>query len=478
MKGNIINPIGIFHIVGIGGIGMSAIAKIMLYQGYQVQGSNEVQNSNTNDLENLGIKIFIGHNANNVLNVRYLIISSIIPEDNTEVIQAKRLKIPVLRRHEILSLITKNKYLVAISGSHGKTTTSSIITHLLLKANLNPTSVIGGIMHVEETNAFVGNSKYFILESDESDGTFNLVKRTSTVLTSVDTEHLEYFGSYDNILDNFRRFILEKAKSGFSLVCADDFGNKTVLDSLSKMQIVKNNILSFGMNNKSDIYAYNIRYYDSYSIFDIQSKFDSKTFNFKNIKISIPGKHNVLNALAGIIVAVKLGVKREKISQIIEKFQGVKRRFDKIIEYKESVVIDDYAHHPTEIDAALNTAQNMKKDNLSRVILFFQPHRISRVKALFKEFVNSLSGADIVFIAKIYNIENNISKYKEDSSSFDELELVKQVNKKGTNCYFLEDLKHIPSLIKINYRKNDIFIVMGAGDISQVVDEIKFQLNH
>ncbi|MBF8247101.1 MAG: UDP-N-acetylmuramate--L-alanine ligase [Rickettsia sp.] len=462
--------LGVFHIVGIGGIGMSAIAKIMLNMGYNVQGSNLDANFNTKSLQKLGINVFIGHSENNVQNINCLIISSIILSDNVEVRYAKKNQIPVLKKGDILSHLTKGKDVISISGSHGKTTTSALLTYILKQADLSHISLVGGIMNGEQTNVnMLGQGKHFILESDESDGTFNMVRNHSVVVTNIDREHLEYFHSYQDLLNGFKKFIAQKDSKGFALVCIDSPGVIQILQELSCEKIKKYNIISYGITNlEADIVAYNIRYFDYYSIFDIKSNSDILPINVRDIKIPLPGAHNVLNGLAAIISALKMDITINSL--ILENFKGVKRRFNKILEYKESIIIDDYAHHPTEVKAILKTARNISDKNSGRVILFFQPHKISRVKELFQEFVESLSKADIVFITEIFDVGESLLSSK---SSRD---LVKYIKKINSNCFFLEDMQQIPDFIKSYYQKHDIFIIMGAGDISCMRDMIEHKL--
>jgi UDP-N-acetylmuramate--alanine ligase len=456
------DTLGVVHFIGIGGIGMSGIAEILYHLGYRVQGSDIRNNNNIERLRDFGIKIFIGHNENNIDSADYIVISSAVSEDNVEIIEAHRRKIRILKRSEMLAELTRFKYSIAVSGSHGKTTTTSMIGHMFEYLNLNPTLITGGILNSKDTNAYLGSSNYLIVEADESDGTFIEILSNIAVVTNIDKEHLSYYKNFANLKDAFKKFITKIPFYGFAVVCYDDPIVKELVDQIENRRIIKYGIDSNDLN----IMAFNIKSTELSSSFDVEVNFpwSKKFFTIKDIQISIPGTHNILNSLAAISIGIEKNFELNHLKKSLSKFEGVNRRFTKLGEYKEALIIDDYAHHPKEIQATLQTAKLFANSRNGRIIAIFQPHRYSRLFDLFEEFSNCFEGASKIFISNIYEAgESNIY-------NIDHISLVNSINllnhQSDFACPFTYSEKELCNILDSEIKPGDIVVFMGAGSIT------------
>jgi UDP-N-acetylmuramate--alanine ligase len=449
--------LGIIHFVGIGGIGMSGIAEIMHSLGYQVQGSDAAESSNTRRLQQYGIKIMIGHHAYNITGITYIVVSSAIKPDNPEIIAALERKVPVIRRAEMLAELMRLKCAVAISGSHGKTTTTSLVACLFEAAGLNPTVINGGVINQHSTNAYLGTSEYLIAEADESDATFIKIPSTIGIVTNIDPEHMDYYHTFENLFSAFKSFIRNLPFYGFGVACIDHPIVRTLVE-----QVTERRIITYGIESQdANVIAYNIKCDMSSSTFDIKINLPHNQGSaiIEQITIPTPGKHNVLNALAAICVGLELDFGIKVIKNGFHKFAGVKRRFTKVLEYGGMEIIDDYAHHPIEIQATLSTARNIANQRQSKVIALFQPHRYSRVAHLLADFAKAFKDADMVYILDIY------AAGEAPIDGINSANLVKEILQHQANVKYITQ-GEIEETFKMNQQSGNLFMMMGAGSIS------------
>ncbi|MGC8790332.1 MAG: UDP-N-acetylmuramate--L-alanine ligase [Desulfurella sp.] len=440
--------------MGIGGIGMSSIAQYLHTKGYKIKGSDQSENKNVAALKELGIKVNIGHFPQNITDdIALVVISSAIKEDNPEVIQAKKNNIRVLKRYELLALLFNEKFGIAIAGSHGKTTTTSLATELLCEASLNPTAIIGGKIQKIKQNVMCGNSNYFIAEADESDGGFLLLNPKIAIVTNIDNDHLNFYKNFENEIEAFKEFI---KKSNYAILNIDD-------ENLSKImkQLNKERCFTYSIQNKNaHFWAENITHNGKSSQFVVHTPQENI-----DITLNIPGIHNISNSLAIVALSHILRIEKHYLQRTLEFFSGVDRRFSFRSFLKDGVeVYDDYAHHPREIEATLQAAKQTAK---SRVIAIFQPHRYTRVQSLMNEFAKSFKLADVVFLLDIYPagespIEGINSKI-----------LAENINKFSNNCIYIDDISKIKPMLLKETKSGDLVITMGAGDITK----LSYQLN-
>jgi UDP-N-acetylmuramate--alanine ligase len=443
----------IIHFVGIGGIGMSGIAEVLHNLNYTIQGSDIRRSSVIDRLEKLGIKIFIGHNEKNVENADVVVVSSAINRNNPEVKYALNKGIPVIKRAEMLSELMRMKYGIAIAGTHGKTTTTSMVGTILNAANFDPTIVIGGKLDSLGSNAKLGKGEFLVAEADESDGSFLLLTPTIAVVTNIDPEHLDFYkNGIEEIKDTFIKFLNKIPFYGAAILCLDHPNIQEILPHIKKR------VLTYGFVAQADVRGENIQQ------FGFSTKFDVVINNEKmgTININMPGIHNVYNALAAITTAWELEIPFELTEKALTNFTGVNRRFYVKGEIGNSVVIDDYAHHPVEIKSTLEAAKGFDK----RIIAIFQPHRYSRTEALMEQFATSFYNVDKLIITDIYAA----SEEPIDGVSAKKLyEKIKQ--------YGHKDVKYIPDFESIadyvsNIIDNDLVITLGAGDVWKVGEMI------
>ncbi|WP_372340460.1 UDP-N-acetylmuramate--L-alanine ligase [Parvularcula sp. IMCC14364] len=452
------------HFVGIGGIGMSGIAEVMHNLGYRVQGSDLAESPNVQRLRAKGIQISIGHSEDNVQGVDAVVISTAIGRDNPEVAVARAKHIPVVKRADMLAELMRLKWNVCIAGTHGKTTTTSMIAALMDAAGLDPTVINGGVINAWDTNARVGEGDWMVVEADESDGTFIRLPITVGVITNIDPEHLDHYGDFDTLRQAFDQFIENTPFYGFGVVCLDHPEVQALVGRVTDRRLV-----TYGTNPQADVRAENITYADGQSHFSIIfRKRGQEELRIDDVKLPMPGIHNVLNALAASIVARELGASAEQIKTGFANFDGVKRRFTKTGDYNGVTIIDDYGHHPVEIEAVLKAARSVCS---GRVIAIAQPHRYTRLRDLFDDFCTCFNDADSVLITDVFKAgEAPIENVNKQT-------LVAGIASHGhKDVVGLEDWADLPALIKAKASPGDYVVFLGAGDITRYAGKLAGQL--
>ncbi len=448
------------HFVGIGGIGMSGIAEVLYNLGYRISGSDIRETDTTKRLENIGIKIYYGHKADNINAAEVVVISSAIKKDNPELLEAKKLGIPVILRAEMLAEILRMKYSILIAGTHGKTTTSSLIAHMMHSAEMDPTLIVGGKLNNFGTNAKLGQGNFVVAEADESDGSFLLLSPTIAVVTNIEREHMDHYNTYENLEKAFVDFLNKVPFYGLNIVCLDNPGIQKIIPRLNRR------VITYGLSHQADLRAENILNRERESEFDVI--FVDK--NLGKFKISIPGKHNVLNALASIAVGLELGIDVDKIKSSFVNFQGIQRRFQIKGEEKGIIIVDDYGHHPTEIKATLDTARNFWK---GRIIALFQPHRYSRTQDLFQEFLTSFYDADVVLVMDIY------AASEDEIPGISGLALAEGIRSFGhKHSIYVGDKDSAYKFLKNFLKEGDLLITLGAGDVYKVGEKLIEELRN
>ena len=443
------------HFIGISGIGMSGIAELMQDKGYQIQGSDINLNDNTKRLKKKGIRFFLGHNKKNIKEVDAVVYSSAIDSKNPEIKAALEKKIPLLSRADMLAELMKNKKSIAIAGSHGKTTTTSLVGNILSQAELDPTIVNGGIINSISKNNRYGKGDWMVVEADESDGSFLKLPHQISIITNLDIEHLDFYKSKDNLIRSFENFINMLPFYGTAIVCLDDLN----LESLIK-KIKTRNIITYSIKNKkADVLIYDIKKQQSKTSFKLNIK-NNKIIHSKDYKFTINaiGNHNILNGTASIIASKLVGVKNISINKALINYIGVKRRFTFLGKKNKALVYDDYAHHPTEILATLNAAKNLN----NKIIVVFQPHRFTRTKILMKEFVKVLSKINFLILLETYSAGEK--KIKGATSR----DIYLNVLKVNSNIIYLDKLNKLNSSLKKYTMKKNTIIFMGAGSITNI----------
>ena len=451
----------LIHFVGIGGIGMSGLALIMNELGFNVQGSDISNNKNIERLKKKRINIFIGHKSKNVKKSTIVVVSSAIKRNNIELLKAKKRKIPIYKRGDMLAHVVSLMRNVVVAGSHGKTTTTSLISSIFSAAKIDPTIINGGVLNSFGNSAKLGKSNWCILESDESDGSFLKIPPTYSIVTNIDKEHLDYYKSLNNLKKQFSDFIEKTPSFGKSFICIDDKNNREILKNIKNV-----NLSTYGTNKNSNFQILNIVQNKDYSKFDLKiSILGTKARFIKNITIPIIGIHNIRNSTAAVAVATSIGIPNNVIKKSLKKFQGVQRRFTKIFSFQNIPFFDDYAHHPTEIKEVLNGVRQVYKDK--EIVCIFQPHRISRVKNLHEEFSKSFVKADTVVLCPIYKAGENINlgfSYNYFSK--------KIINNSKVNLIQINNNIDLAKFTKQNLYGNKIVIGMGAGSISNWIREL------
>jgi len=452
----------LIHFIGIGGIGMSGLAQIMRNMGFKIQGSDQTKNKNTNNCSKLGIKVFIGHSRKNVKKSSILVKSSAIKNNNSEIKYALEKKIPIYSRAEILADIVSLKKNIIITGSHGKTTTTSLVGKILSDQKLDPTIINGGVINSLKSNAKLGKGDWSILEADESDGSFLKLPVNYSIVTNIDYEHIDFYKDYKNLENSFIKFIEKTPPTGKSIICID---NKNINKIFNKIK--NKNILTYGESKKANYQISNIRYNIDYSVFDLSFKNNErKKKKIKNIYVKLLGKHNVLNAAAAVAVCLNLGADQNIIKKSLKKFSGVQRRMTKIFTNKKNDFYDDYAHHPTEIKSILDGIKNVYNDR--KIISVFEPHRYSRVLSLKNEFAKSFIKSDLVLVCPLY------AAGEKKNFKYNHLNFAKLISKLSrTQVILIKDQKELEKYLKKNLIKNELIIGMGAGAISKWMRELK-----
>ncbi len=455
----------IIHFIGIGGIGMSGLAQIMKNMGFLIQGSDLSKNKNTERLSKLGIKVYYGHNQKNLKKATLIVISSAIKNNNKELKLARQKKIPIFKRGDMLANIVALKKNIIITGSHGKTTTTSLIANILVEAGLDPTVINGGVINSLKNNAQLGKGEWAVIESDESDGSFLKLPITYSIVTNIDKEHLDHYGSFKKLKKSFSYFIEKTPSFGKSLICIDNNNLKSLLSNCKT-----NNYLTYGFNRNANYQITNVKKEINYSIFDLKLNFTkNKNSKIKNIKVNLIGDHNISNAAASIAISLNLGININKIKKALTKFLGIQRRFTKVFSIKNRDFFDDYAHHPTEIKAVIKSARQVYKNK--KIICVFQPHRYSRIKSLKNEFASSFIGVDVVVLCPVYSAGEKL-KYNFSQGKFSKL----ISNKSKVQVINIKDQSQLKNYIKKNLIEDEKVICMGAGSISNWIREIGYDL--
>ena len=451
----------LIHFVGIGGIGMSGLALIMNELGFKIQGSDIINNKNIERLKKNKINVLIGHKKQNIKQSTIIVISSAIKKNNQELIDAKKRKIPIYKRGDMLAHVVSLMRNVVVAGSHGKTTTTTLTSSIFTSARIDPTIINGGVLNSFGNSAKLGKSNWCILESDESDGSFLKIPPTYSIVTNIDKEHLDFHKSMNNLKKQFINFIKKTPSFGKSFICIDDNNNKEILKKIKNV-----NYSTYGINKNSNFQILNIVQNQNYSKFDLKISIAGAKVKFlKNIKVPIIGLHNIRNATAAIAVATSIGISNNIIKKSLKKFQGVQRRFTKIFSFRDISFFDDYAHHPTEIKEVLNGVRQVYKDK--EIVCIFQPHRISRVKNLHEEFSKSFLKADTVVLCPIYKAGENIKL------GFSYNNFAKKIIKNSkVKLILINNNLDLLKFTKQNIYGNKIVIGMGAGSISNWIREL------
>ena len=445
----------VIHFVGIGGIGMSGLSLIMKGKGFRIQGSDISENKNIERLRKEKIKIFIGQKKQNIKNATIVVISSAIKKNNPELIEAKRKNLPVITRGKMLAHIVSLMKNIVVVGSHGKTTTTSLVASILQKTKLDPTIINGGVINSLKNTARLGKSEWSILEADESDGSFIHIPPTYSIITNIDREHMDFYKSLDNLKKYFNQFIEKVPSFGKSFICIDDKINSELVRKLNNR-----NFYTYGTNSKSNFLIKNIKQNIKFTQFDLEIKVPNKKKLFiKKIKIPLLGVHNVRNSVAALAVALTVGISVSDIKKRLFNFEGVQRRFNKIFSYNDIDFYDDYAHHPTEIKFVLEGVKQVYSG--FEKVCIFQPHRISRLKDLRKEFSFAFQNADSVVLCPVYTAGEKIKL------GFSYLNFAKEIIKNSkVKLFLINDFKQLAIFLKKNMYGKKIVIGMGAGSIS------------
>jgi len=459
--------LGIIHFIGIGGIGMSGIAEILFQSGYHVQGSDLKQSNNTNRLEKLGIKVYIGQKKSNIIDAKIIVVSTAISEKNEEFIAAKKMFLPIVHRSEMLGELMRLKQSIAIAGTHGKTTTTSLIAKMIEDNGMDPTIINGGIISSLDSNARLGNGEWMVVEADESDGSFSKLNPTAAIITNIDLEHLDYHKNEDNLENAFYNFVSSIPFYGFVCLCIDNPRTQRLISKLENKKVI-----TYGMSANADIRATNIYYKNNKMNFSLNIK-NNKEFeeNVYKIEFSMIGMHNIQNALATIATGIELKIPLTKIKNTLKNFTGVERRFQKVGNFKNTTIIDDYGHHPVEINSALSAARFLAPE--SKIIAIFQPHRYSRLKDLFDDFCSCFNKADHVFLLDVYAAgEKSIKK-------FESINLEKGLADYGhKNVLYIQNQNLLAKNLLKLIQPNDLIICLGAGSITKIANSLEEELKN
>lgn len=457
--------LGLIHFVGIGGIGMSGIAEVLHMLGYHVQGSDMAENANVQRLRQAGINVHIGHNADNIGNARAVVVSTAVKRDNPEIMAARTRLIPVVRRAEMLAELMRLRWAVAVGGTHGKTTTTSLVACVLEHAELDPTVINGGIIEAYGTNTRMGAGEWMVVEADESDGSFLRLPSIISIVTNMDPEHLDHWGSEEAMEAGYRQFISNIPFYGFAVLCVDHPRVQHMIPQLSDHRIV-----TYGFSPQADIRAENIVMDNQGACFDVivTNRAKETQRSAGTFRLPMFGRHNVLNALSAIAVAIEMEIPDQVIADALLKFRGVQRRFTLTGVWNNVKIIDDYGHHPVEITAVLHAA---RQAGARRVIAVVQPHRYSRLHALFNDFCTSMNDADTVIVSDVYAAgEAPIEEASRDT-------LVQGLRDRGhRHALALSAPENLPKLIKDIAKPGDYVMCLGAGSITHWAKALPAQL--
>ncbi|WP_273789247.1 UDP-N-acetylmuramate--L-alanine ligase [Bartonella sp. ML70XJBT] len=458
--------IGVIHFIGIGGIGMSGIAEVFYNLGYKVQGSDQIESANVERLRRKGINIHIGHCAENLGNAEVVVFSTAVKKTNPEYIAAKERHLPLVRRAEMLAELMRFRRAIAVGGTHGKTTTTSMVAALLDAGRFDPVVINGGIINAYGTNSRTGEGDWMIVEADESDGTFLKLPADIAVVTNIDAEHLDHYGSFDAVRAAFRQFVENVPFYGFAVLCLDHPEVQSLAGRIDDRWVI-----TYGANPQADVRFLNLSMDGQKTYFDVlvRSRKTGRTIELKNLLLPMAGEHNVANATAAIAIAYELGISNELIKKGLAEFGGVKRRFTRTGSWHGIEIFDDYGHHPVEIKAVLRAARESAK---GRVIAIAQPHRYSRLYHLFDEFAACFNDADTVLIAPVY------AAGEEPIVGFGSKELVEHIKMAGhRDVRLINSLEDVVSLVSKFAQAEDYVVFLGAGNITQWACALPHQLS-
>jgi len=448
------------HFVGIGGAGMGGIAEVLLNEGYQITGSDIGENQVVQRLTALGAKITLGHHQDNVLDASVIVVSTAINADNPELVAAHRQRIPVVRRAEMLAELMRFRHGIAIAGTHGKTTTTSLIASIFAQANLDPTFVIGGLLNSAGTNARLGSSRYLIAEADESDASFLHLQPMVSVITNIDEDHMEtYQGDFEKLKDTYIEFLHNLPFYGLAVVCLDNPVVREILPRIGRQ------VITYGFCEDADVRATQYQQVAGISSFVVERAGCAPL----PISVNLPGEHNVLNAIAGVAVAIDEGVADRAIQDALQNFAGIGRRFEKLATLStakgEMLLIDDYGHHPTEVKATIDAMRNGWPEK--RLMMVFQPHRYSRTKDLYEDFVEVLSEVDCLFLLDVYGAG------EAPIANADSKSLARSIRLRGQiEPIYVSDSNKLAELMAAQLRDGDMVITQGAGNIGAIARQL------
>ena len=458
--------IGLVHFVGIGGIGMSGIAEMLHNLGHDVQGSDIADNANVQRLRSKGIAVSVGHDVDNLGEAEVVVVSTAIRPDNPELKAARERGLPIVRRAEMLAELMRFRNSVAIGGTHGKTTTTSMVATLLDAGGLDPTVINGGIINAYGTNARMGDGEWMVVEADESDGTFLKLPAEVAVVTNIDPEHLDFYGTFEQVRDAFKQFVLNVPFYGFGVMCLDHPEVQTLVAGIDDRRIV-----TYGENPQADVRYSNLHMEGATAVFDvdIRRRKEGDAIAIRDLRLPMPGRHNVSNATAAIAVAHELGIGAEAIARGLAAFGGVKRRFTRVGTWRDVAIFDDYGHHPVEIKAVLSAARDACS---GRVIAIAQPHRYTRLASLFDDFAACFNDADTVAIAPVF------AAGEDPIDGVDSGELVSRIRAAGhRDARLLKGPEALAPLVRDTAREGDFVICLGAGNITAWAAALERQLH-
>ena len=457
-----IGPRERIHFVGIGGIGMSGLAQVMKDMGFNVQGSDVANNKNVDRCKKIGIKVFTKQRKENIKNSTIIVRSSAIKDNNPEIKSAKNKKLTILKRAEMLANVVSLKKNIVITGSHGKTTSTSLISKILYEAKLDPTIVNGGVINSINNNARFGKGDWAVLEADESDGSFLNLPINYSVITNIDKEHIDYYKNFKNLKKSFLKFVNKTPAVGKSFLCIDDKEIKKLIP-----KIKNKNFLTYGFSKKANFRIFNAIYKKNYSVFDLRICIKGfKNTVIKKIRLNLIGRYNVLNSVSAIAVSLHIGIKINIIKNSLKKFTGIQRRLTKVHERNNKEFFDDYAHHPTEIKSVLESIKMTYTNR--KIIAVFQPHRYSRLKFLKKDFASSFKNSNLVILCPVYAAGEKIDK------NYDQIEFAKLITlNSNVQVILIKDEKDLRKFFIKNLISNELIICMGAGSISKWIREMK-----
>tara|TARA_Y100000816_G_scaffold292242_1_gene286558 strand:+ start:1099 stop:2490 length:1392 start_codon:yes stop_codon:yes gene_type:complete len=450
------------HFVGIGGIGMSGLAEVMKDMGFNVQGSDIANNKNIERCRKNGIKIFLNHNKRNIRNSSIIVKSSAIGNTNPEIIFAKNRKLKILKRAEMLAHVVSLKKNIVITGSHGKTTTTSLISRILYDAKLDPTIINGGVINSIKSSARLGKGDWAVLEADESDGSFLNFPVNYSIVTNIDKEHLDYYKNFENLKKSFLTFLNKTPTIGKSFLCIDDKETNKIISK------VKNkNFFTYGFSKKANFRIFNAVYKKNYSVFDIKISIPGiKITVLKKIRLNLIGSYNILNSASAIAICLHIGIDIKVIKNALEKFSGIQRRLTKVFSHEKREFFDDYAHHPTEIKSVLKSMRKISSGR--KIISVFQPHRYSRLKLLKSEFASSFQDSNTVILCPVFSAGEKVDK------NYDTFKFASLISKKSNvQVITVENQKDLKNFFKKNLISNELVLCMGAGSISKWIREME-----